>query len=205
MQLPVMRAVFVDELRDLHVVAAIFRDLREFAFFEPFDRLQTFRRFFHAEGRGRDGIQRQAMIQRVLQFHEHVQRRQLREVERRVAVQHFVVKPQIVEADDHVGALQFPEQIVDLRFAENFIFARQTAARHADAHLHLRNIAPAADFIRRLLRFQIEINNVFQCRQIYDLRYTIYESKFGLKRQIFLRVAKSGGASIVNRKSGIVN
>jgi len=164
-----MRAVFVDEFGDLHVVAAILGDLRELAFLEPADRLQTFRRFFHAERRGRDRVEREAMVQRVLQFDEHVERRQLREIERRVAVQHFVIEAQIVETDDEVCALQFLEQRVHLRFAVNFVFARRAAARHGDTHAHLGNVAPTAHFIGGLLRFEIKINNVL-CHDVFNLR-----------------------------------
>ena len=54
MQLPVMLSIFVDQLGDFHIIAAILRDFCEPAVLEPADRLQTFRRLFHTERRRRD-------------------------------------------------------------------------------------------------------------------------------------------------------
>jgi len=42
MKLPVVPAIFVDELGDFHIVTAILRNLGQFAFLEPADRLQPF-------------------------------------------------------------------------------------------------------------------------------------------------------------------
>ena len=72
--------------------------------------------------------------------------------------------------DDEIGALQFGDQIIDLRFAVNPVFAARRVVGHAYAHPHLGNVAPAADFLGGLLCFQIEIYNVL-CHgaQIYDL------------------------------------
>ena len=100
------------------------------------------------------------MAQLFIQHHEHVQRRQLGQVERGVAVQDLVIEPQVVETDDEVGALQFVDQVVHLRLAVDFVFAARRAVGHAHAHAHLGNVAPAANFLGGLLRFQIEINQV---------------------------------------------
>ena len=66
-------------------------------------------------------------------------------------------------------------QVVHLFLAVNFVIAARGAERHADAHAHFGNVAPAADFLGGLLRFQIEINNVL-CHGvkfvICDLRFT---------------------------------
>lgn len=156
-----MRAVLVHELCQFHIEATILRDLDKFAFFEPLDRLQTFRRFFHFKRRRRDGVEREPMTKFFGQNHEHVERRQLREIEGGVTVQHFVVKTQIVETDDQIRALQFRDQIADGFFVENFVFAARRAVSHADAHAHFGNVVPAADFISGFLRFQIEIDDVF--------------------------------------------
>ena len=43
------------------------------------------------------------MIQNGLQIHEHVEGGQLRKIEGRVAVEHFVIEPQDVEAYDQIG------------------------------------------------------------------------------------------------------
>ena len=72
MQLFVPLAVFVDELGDFHVVAAILRNFRESAVLEPADGLQPFRRFLDAESRRRDRVERKPVVQFVLQFHHHV-------------------------------------------------------------------------------------------------------------------------------------
>ena len=42
-ELPLGNAVFVDELGDLHVVAAVFRNLHQFALLEPLNGLQQVR------------------------------------------------------------------------------------------------------------------------------------------------------------------
>ena len=58
MKLLVTLAVFVDKLCDFHIVSSntplLLCDFRELAVFEPADRLQAFRSFFHTERRGRD-------------------------------------------------------------------------------------------------------------------------------------------------------
>jgi hypothetical protein len=46
-----------------------------------------------------------------------------RQVKRRVAVQHLVIEPQIVEAHHQIGALQFGDEIVDLRSRRKSVFA----------------------------------------------------------------------------------
>ena len=76
------------------------------------------------------------MVQCVLQFHHHVQRRKLAQIKRRVAVQHFVVESQVVEADNQIRSLQILDEVVHLFFAVNFIFAVRRAERHPDAHAH---------------------------------------------------------------------
>ncbi len=52
-----MAAVLMDEFGQFHVVTAIFGDFHEPAILEPADGLQAFGGFFHAEGRGSDGIE----------------------------------------------------------------------------------------------------------------------------------------------------
>lgn len=99
-------AVLVDELGQFHVVTAVLGDFQEASVLEPAYGLQPFGGFFHAKSRGGDGIEREAVVQPVLQVHHQVERRQLREIKRGVPVQHFVVEPQVVEADHEVGALQ---------------------------------------------------------------------------------------------------
>ena len=175
MKLPVLHTVFVDEFGDLHVVAAILCDLRQFTFLEPADRLQAFRRFFHVERCCGDGIQRKPVAERFIQDHEHVERGQLREVECRIAVQHLVIESQIIEAHHEIGALQVGDQVIHLLLAVYFIFAGSSAVSHAHAHAHLGNVAPAAYFLGGFLRFQVEIDDVLGHAQIYDLRFTIYE------------------------------
>jgi hypothetical protein len=76
-------------------------------------------------------------------------------------VQHFVIEPQNVETDDEIGALQILEEAVHLFLAVNCVIAAPGAERHADAHAHAIDVAPAAHFLGGLLRFEIEINNVF--------------------------------------------
>jgi len=81
-------------------------------------------------------------------------------------LQHRVIKALAVEADHEIGAAQFFDERVHVAFAIDFIFAASGAVGHADAHPHVADIVPAADFISRLLRFEIEIDNVFEqpCR-----------------------------------------
>ncbi len=136
MQLLVTLAVFVDEPGDFYVEAAILRDFREPAVLEPADGLQALRCFLDAEGRRRNRVEREPVVQFVLQFHHHVERRQLAQIERRVAVQHLVIEPQIVEADDEIGALQIRDEVVHLLLAVNFVIAARGAERDADAHAH---------------------------------------------------------------------
>ena len=159
MNLPVMTTVFVNQLRQFHVVAAILRDLQKSPVLEPADRLQTFRRFFHAERRRRNRIEREPMVQFILQIHHQVERRQLSEVERRVAVQHFVIEPQIVEPDDQIRPLQIRDEFAHGFFMINFVFAARRIEGDADAHAHFGNVVPPADFIGGFLGFQIEIND----------------------------------------------
>src|SRR5258708_5837363 len=53
MKLLVVHAEFVDQLRQLHVIATVPRNIQHLALPEPFDGLQTFRRFLDSErGRG---------------------------------------------------------------------------------------------------------------------------------------------------------
>ena len=51
MELTMLLSVFMDQLGDFHIVAAVFRDLRQLPFLEPADRLQPFRGLFNAESR----------------------------------------------------------------------------------------------------------------------------------------------------------
>lgn len=76
-------------------------------------------------------------------------------------MQHLVIKAQIIEAHHQVRALQFPDKIVHLRFTVDFVFTARRAERHAHAHAHLGNVAPAAHLVGGFLRLKIEINDVF--------------------------------------------
>ena len=86
----------------------------------------------------------------------------MREIERGVAVQHFVIEAQHVEPHDKIGALKFREQVVDVFFTVDVILALRGVVGHADAESHLVDVPPAAHFISGLLRFQIEIDNVLR-------------------------------------------
>src|SRR6266496_3361121 len=100
------------------------------------------------------------MLQGLLQLDQHVQRGNLPQIQRRVTVQHFVVEAQIVKPDYQVGALQLGDEVVHLAFAIDSVVAPCRAVGHADAHPHPADLVPAADFLGRLLRFQIEIDDV---------------------------------------------
>jgi hypothetical protein len=160
MEFAVGDAVFVDHFGELDVEAAVFGDLHELALAEPFDGLETFRRFFETEGGGGDGVQGKTVLESVLQFHEHVQCRELAQVHGSVAVEDFVIETEMVETDDEVGALEFREKVVDLFFAVNFIVAARGGISNAHAHAHGANLVPTADILGGFLRFQVEINDV---------------------------------------------
>ena len=78
-------------------------------------------------------------------------------------MEHFVIESQIVEANHQVGALQFGDKIVYLLFAINPVVASRRVVGDADAHPHAADLVPSADFVRRLLSFQIKIDKVFHC------------------------------------------
>ena len=106
-------------------------------------------------------------------------------------MQNLIIKPKIVETHDQVGALQLSDQFVHLFFAVDFIAASRCAVSHPHAQAHLRNIAPTTDFIRRFLRFQIKIDNVFcHGRKFYNWRIAVYEL-FQLPMRLMLPRRKS--------------
>lgn len=77
MEFAVVDAIFVDHFGQFDVEAAVFGYFHELALAEPFDGLQSFGGFLEAKGGGGDGIKREAVLQGVLQFDEHVERGQL--------------------------------------------------------------------------------------------------------------------------------
>src|SRR5262249_32163775 len=79
---------------------------------------------------------------------------------RRIPVQHLVIETQMVEPNDQIRSLQVLDQLIDLRFAVDLVLVARRAVGHPYAHAHPANLAPAAHFISRFLRLQIEIENV---------------------------------------------
>src|SRR5205823_9248802 len=59
-----------------------------------------------------------------------------------------------------VRAQQFGDEVIDLFFAVDAVVAARRAVSYSDAHLHPADFVPAADVFRRLLRFQIKIDDV---------------------------------------------
>jgi len=161
-ELFVGRAVFVDEAGDFDVVTAVFGDLEETAFAEPVDGLHAFGGFFDAKRRASHGIEREAVLEFVLEFDQHVEGRHLSQIIDCIIMQNFVIESEVVETDYQIGPLQFGEEVVDLFFAVNPVSATSGAVGDADAHAHLANIVPAADFVRRLLCFKIEVDDVLR-------------------------------------------
>ncbi len=100
------------------------------------------------------------MVQNVLQVHHKVERRQLGEVERSIAMQDFVIEPQIVETHDKVGALEVVDEVIHGFFVIDLILVIGGAVGDADAHAHFGNVVPAADFIGGALGLQVKIKDV---------------------------------------------
>ena len=151
----------MDELRALHVEAAVFRDVQKFALAPPADRVEAVAGFSHAEARARDGVEAEAVAELGLDVHEHVQRAALvREVEHGVAHEHFVVEIDHVEPDDEVGAQELLHEVVHALLAEDLVFAETRAVGHAEAHAHVALFVPAADVVGGALGFEVKINDV---------------------------------------------
>src|SRR5579862_6314023 len=101
------------------------------------------------------------MLEGFLQIHQHVEGGDLLCVKKRVvAGQDFIIETHGVETDDEVGAAQFINERIDFLFAVNPVFATGGAVSDADAHAHLADFVPAADFFGGLLRFEVKINGV---------------------------------------------
>src|SRR5256885_14720164 len=98
-------------------------------------------------------------------------------------LQHFVIESQIVEANHQVRALHFGDEIVDLLFAVNPVVAARRAVSDPDAHSHLADLVPAADFLRRLLRFQIKIDDVLHCDARADPRGVTLSARLSETKQ----------------------
>src|SRR5262245_7013642 len=111
-ELPVLRAVFVDQAGDFDVVAAILGNLDEPPLLEPAQRLEAVGRLAQSHRAMSDGIQGEPMRNRAPQLGHEIERRQLAQVEHRVAVEHFVVEPQVIEPHDEVRAAQLFHQRV---------------------------------------------------------------------------------------------
>src|SRR6266481_84231 len=103
MELPILDSVFVNQTGDFYVVTAILRDLQQLALSKPLNRLQAFSGFFDPKSRRGDRIQREAMLQLVLQLDKHVERRQLAQIQHRVTVQDFIIEAQMVKADHKIS------------------------------------------------------------------------------------------------------
>jgi hypothetical protein len=176
----VVGAEFVDEFGDFDVVTAVFGNIQQAAGAEPLDGLEAFGRFFDAEGGGGDGIQGEAMVHGFLEFDEHIEGGRLAQVKDGITVEDFVIEAEVVEADDEIGAKQFGDELIDLLFAIDPVLAARRAVGHADAHAHVANIVPPADFVRGFLRFQVEIDNVFCCGKPVDHGLRLTERSRGM-------------------------
>ena len=104
MKLAIEGAVFVDQARELHVIAAIFGDVEQLTFAEPLNGLEAFGGFLDAERGGGDGLEGEAMLEAILKFDEHVEGGHLAQVEGGVSVEHFEIETKVVEADDQIGS-----------------------------------------------------------------------------------------------------
>jgi len=164
-ELVVLHAIFVDHAGDFDVVAAILGDVEQLAFLEPLDGLQPFGGLFHAKGRGGYRIETEPVLQLGVQIDEHVQGGQLAQVQGGVAMQHFVIEPQVVESDDQIGPLQLADELVHLFLAIDPVFAVGGVVGDSHAQAHAADLVPAADLVGRPLGFQIKIDDVFhpQC------------------------------------------
>ena len=92
-------------LRDFHVVAAVLGNLQYFALFVPLQSLQAVGNFLGPKRGVGDRVELEAMGKFLLKIDHQVERGELSEVERRVAVQHLIVKPDVVESHDEVRPL----------------------------------------------------------------------------------------------------
>ena len=88
------------------------RDVEHSALAPPADGIESVAGFAHAERRGRDGVEAEAVAELGLDVHHQIERVALvRQIEDRVTHQHFVIEVDHVEADDEVGA----EELIDER------------------------------------------------------------------------------------------
>ena len=151
---------FVDQLGDFDVVAAVLGDLREASFLEPSQGLQAIGGFLGAEGRGGDGIEGEPVVEDFVKFDEEIEGGELGEVEDGVAVEDLVIEADMVEADDEVGAAEFLDEVVDLRFPVDAVAAADGAEGDPETEAHVTDLVPAADLLGGLLGFEVEVDDV---------------------------------------------
>src|SRR5215472_10242458 len=76
------------------------------------------------------------------------------------------IESQMIEAHDEVGTLKLLDQIEHLLFVVDPIIASSAAVSHSDAHPHVANLVPAADFLGGFLCFEVKIDDVLHSLQI---------------------------------------
>ena len=77
---PILNAVFMDEHGELDVVTAILGDFEQLSFAKPMDRLHALGSLLDAKGGDGDGIEREPVLQLILQRQHEVEGRQLAQV-----------------------------------------------------------------------------------------------------------------------------
>jgi hypothetical protein len=156
-----MRAVFMYELGDLYVEAAILGNFQHSFFPPPLDRVETVSRFPDAKSCLSNILQPGLDADGLFYLHEEIERSQLvRKIENGIAHQYLVVEVDDVEAHNKIGAEQLVNQIVDPLLRIDPVFVVIGTVSNTERHSHVSFLVPTTYVIRRALRFQIKINNV---------------------------------------------
>src|ERR1035438_3242725 len=152
------------------------------------------------------------MAEFLFEVHHQVKCRRRVQVERRVTMQHLVIKIDDVEADHFIRAGKLLHQVGDLILRENPILSVTRVVRDADGHFHVALLVPAANLRGALLGFQVKVDDV---RHAYSairgrpsVRIVCRPGRHSTRREsVFTRmagVATSPGTppSITNRNGG---
>ncbi len=168
-ELAVAAAIFMNQLGDFDVIAAIFRDFEEVfrsAEAPPLDGVHAVGDFGIAQRRFGDRVEAKTMLEDLFDFNKRVECGNLVEIERGVCRENLVVEAQDVVPHDKVRAHELLNHFMGIVFVEDAVFLIATGVGDSHGKPKLTEVfrGTAADFIEALLRLQVKIDNVLHGR-----------------------------------------
>ena len=178
----VVRAELVQTARQQNVLPTIIDDFLLATFAPPLQRFQTVAAFVFAKSRRATIAQSGTKTRDSFQVEHQIEVGQGAQLEIGERLQHAKIEAATVETNDAIGCLQFPQKFIDLlapksfenRFAIRVIIR---GARNNNRDSQLLDIAPATDFFRRALGFDIEINPIHKSIVLWRRAFPLLEMR----------------------------